>query len=391
LACAPAAPTPASPATEKPVAAPKAEQPSAAKAGQPAAAKVDKPAAAAKPAADPMAQLAEAARQEGSVVIFGPPGESSRVGFGEAFEKAYPGVKVSFEGAMGPAHFPKMVEADKAGRSIVDVFISGPEPGLTMKRSGMFQELDPLIVAPDIKDGSKWWQGKLDYIDKEGKFFLAFWGFPQETFFYNADQLKETDLSSWKGLLDPKFKGKMAIWDPTIPGFTQPKLNHFLNEPSLGESYVRSLLSPATEISITRDDRQMAESVARGVYTIGIGASWTTAAPIAQAFPVLKVFPAERIEEGTVFTSGFGNVAVLKSPPHPNAAKLYLNWLLSRDAQTALTAVSGYESGRTDVPNGPVPEVTRRNPRIKGFVEYHEEIVAKRARAVEVAKEALGR
>jgi iron(III) transport system substrate-binding protein len=391
LACTPAAaPTAqapaAAPTADKPAAAPKAQAPAAA----PAA---DKPAAApaaGKPAGDGLAQLVEAAQKEGSVSVFGPPGESSRKAFAEEFQKAYPSIQISYEGGMGPSHFPKIQEAVKAGRQVADVFINGPEPGLTMKRSGLFQELDPLLL-PDNKDGSKWWQGKLDYIDNEGKYFLAFWAYPQESLFYNSDFVKETDLHSWKDLLDPKYKGKIIMYDPTIPGFTQPRINHWYNDSRLGESYIRSFFDPSRDVLINRDDRQLVEQVARGAYWIGIGGVWTTAAPIAQAIPALKALPPERLEEGTHITSGFGNVALLKDAPHQNAARLYLNWLLSREAQTAITQDTAYQSGRNDVSAEPVFEIVRRNPNSKYFVEYHENAVNMREPATLIAKEVLGR
>ena len=121
------------------------------------------------------ASLYEAAKKEGSVVVYGPPGESSRRAFSEAFQKAYPGIGVSFEGAFGPAHLTKILAAHNAGRYIADVFVNGPEPALALKRAGLLQEIEPAIVLPGVKNADKWWLGKLDFIYRERKFLLAFW------------------------------------------------------------------------------------------------------------------------------------------------------------------------------------------------------------------------
>ena len=337
------------------------------------------------------ASLYEAAKPEGSVAVYGPPGQSSRRAFSEAFQKAYPDIRVSFEGAFGPAHLTKILAAHNAGRNIADVFINGPEPAMALIRAGLLQEIEPAIVLPHIKDADKWWLGKLDFIDRERKFIVAFWAFPSEPFYYNADAIKETEIRSWRDLLNPKYRGKIGMYDPTIAGPALPKVNHFLHDKALGETFVRALLGPDSGLFVTRDDRQLVEAVARGTYWIGIGGSWQTAAPIARAVPALKVFPAERLAEGTLFTSGTGNLGLMKNPPHPNAAKLYVNWLLSRDGQTAITTAVGQQSGRTDVPDDHVASQIRRGPKAKGFVEYHEDALAGRTRARELAKQLLGR
>ena len=48
--------------------------------------------------------------------------------------------------------------------------------------------------------------------------------------------------------------------------------------------------------------------------------------------------------------SGNGSLVVTKGPPHPNAAKVYLDWLLSKDGQTDWTMAQGFASERKDVP-----------------------------------------
>lgn len=331
------------------------------------------------------------ATQEGKVVVLGPPGENSRRAFSEAFQKAFPIIAVEYSGGWGPAHVPKLVESRKAGRSIADVFISGPQPGLQgLKDKGFFQPLEQALILPEIKKPDNWWRGKLDFIDKEEKYYLAFWAYPTEPFIYNTEKVKVEEIKSWWDLVKPKFKGKIGMYDPLIPGSMIPKLNHFLHEPGLGERYIRALLSPDFGAIITRDDRQLAEWVGRGTYWIGMGATWLTAAPLSAILP-LKSFPPEKLKEGTFITSGFGNVALLTGAPHLNAAKVYINWLLSRDGQTEVTKITENTSGRLDVPQELVPDLLRRRGRAQYFMEYHEQTVAGRGKALAVAKKVMGR
>ena len=61
----------------------------------------------------------------------------------------------------------------------------------------------------------------------------------------------------------------------------------------------------------------------------------------------LKAFPTPK--EGTYVSSGSGNVVVLKGAPHPNAAKLFLNWMLSREGQEIYGRSTGQATRRLDV------------------------------------------
>jgi iron(III) transport system substrate-binding protein len=332
-----------------------------------------------------------AAKREGTVVVFGPPGERSRRAFADEFKKAYPAITVEYSGGWGPAHAPKLLEARKAGRPLADIFISGPQPGLSaLKDSGMMQELLPSLILPEVKDPKKWWLGKLDFIDKERKYYLAFWAYPSGPFVYNTKEVDQTEIKSWWDIVKPKFKGKVAMYDPMVPGSMIPKLNFFYHTPELGEKYIRALLDPAFGAVATRDDRQLAEWVGRGNYWVGIAPSWLTAAPLVEVLP-LKMFQAEALKEGDSLTSGFGNIAILTGAPNPNAAKIYANWLLSREGQSVITPVLEQASGRVDIGQESVPSAFRRKPGMKLFPEYHEEVVAGREKATEVAKQVLGR
>jgi iron(III) transport system substrate-binding protein len=332
-----------------------------------------------------------AAKREGTVVVFGPPGERSRRAFAHEFKKAFPAISVEYSGGWGPAHAPKILEARKAGRYLGDIFISGPQPGLSaLKDSGMMQALMPALILPEVKDPKKWRLGKLDFIDKERRYYLAFWAYPSGPFVYNTKEVDPAEIKSWWDVVKPKFKGKVVMYDPLVPGSMIPKLNFFFHTPELGEKYIRTLLDPAFASVVTRDDRQLAEWVGRGNYWIGIAASWLTAAPLTEVLP-LKMFPAGNLKEGDSLTSGFGNIAILTGAPNPNASKIYANWLLSREGQTAITPVLEQASGRVDVPQESVPSPFRRNPGMRLFAEYHEEVVAGREKATAVAKQVLGR
>ena len=73
-----------------------------------------------------------------------------------------------------------------------------------------------------------------------------------------------------------------------------------------------------------------------------------------QGLPV-DWFKPDHLKEGTYITGGSGGVALINKAPHPNAAKVGLNWLLSREGQMAYQRLftqgnDGPDSMRIDIP-----------------------------------------
>jgi iron(III) transport system substrate-binding protein len=87
--------------------------------------------------------------------------------------------------------------------------------------------------------------------------------------------------------------------------------------------------------------------------------------------PIAAVNP-EKLRELPYVTAGTGSVAVLNRPPHPNAARVYLNWLLSRDGQTAWSKAVTFASLRQDVPRDHVDPYVIPKPGVP-YLEQHRE------------------
>jgi ABC-type Fe3+ transport system substrate-binding protein len=100
-------------------------------------------------------------------------------------------------------------------------------------------------------------------------------------------------------------------------------------------------------MSISRNTRQIADALAKGAISIavGIGAS-EVEAHLKAGLPV-KELPKPK--EGLPASSAFGVVGIVKDPPHPNAAKIFLNWLLSKEGQEFYGRAMEASSRRLDV------------------------------------------
>jgi iron(III) transport system substrate-binding protein len=159
----------------------------------------------------------------------------------------------------------------------------------------------------------------------------------------NANLYKPAEFDSFDDLLDPKLRGKIGISDPRTPG-SGSSMWSYMNYIK-GEEWLKRFV--AQDLFVTRDLRLLAESLARGKIAVTSGIGYSEFLPfIKNKLPVVAL-PVPK--EGLYVSGGYGHVTVLKNPPHPNAAKVFINWLLSRDGQEIFTRGMGVGSRRLDV------------------------------------------
>jgi ABC-type Fe3+ transport system substrate-binding protein len=87
--------------------------------------------------------------------------------------------------------------------------------------------------------------------------------------------------------------------------------------------------------------------LAKGKVAVMIGLSYYSYLPFLKAGLPIKPLPALR--EGTYGTAGSGNLAIIKTPAHPNSTKVFVNWLLGREGQEVVSRALGQATRRLDV------------------------------------------
>ncbi len=112
-----------------------------------------------------------------------------------------------------------------------------------------------------------------------------------------------------------------------------------------GEEYLKKFA--AQDLYLSRDQRLLAESLVKGRVAVTIGLSYYSFAPFLKAGLPVKVLPS--LKEGTYGSAGSGNLAIIKTPAHPNSTKVFVNWLLSREGQEVFTRNLGQPTRRLDV------------------------------------------
>src|SRR3990172_9131784 len=336
----------------------------AACAGEEKATPAPSPTGAARPAADrEWAQLVQAAKREGKVAIISSfQGDAPRRAFTEAFQKKY-GITVEYLGASGPSNTARLKTERGAGQYLWDIMTAGSAPFVDeLKAIGAFDPVEPALILPDVKETKNWKEGRLEFVDKE-RLVLAMSTYSMPAFVINTQMVKPEEFKSYKDLLDPKWRGKMVTEDPSVGGAGQAQFTFYLQHKDLGVDFIRNLA--AQKLQITRDQRQASEWVAKGSYPICVGCTPHVAREfMREGLPVAYVNPRQ-LKEGGWTTSGAGNVMLMNRPAHPNAAKLYLNWLLSKEGQTELNPIGDFASRRVDVPAPSGMEASQAS--IEGF------------------------
>jgi iron(III) transport system substrate-binding protein len=292
-------------------------------------------------------QIEAAARREGKVAVAGPPGSALRDALVIGFQRRYPDIQLDFIGSTGTVFVPKVQREREAGLYLTDLHIDGTGTFLTrLQPLKLVDPITPALAGPDIEP-SKWKGGRLDFSDDAETYNVVFTNTKRKPFAYHPATLSPGDIKSFKEFLQPKWKGKIAMLDPRQPGGTT-LISWYITE-GLGAEFIRQLFTQQ-DVTITTDSRQLMEWIARGTYPIGIDASTTVAEEMKQSGVKIEMYDWDLLEEPGTLSAGFGSVSLMNRAPHPNAAMVYINWVLGKEAQEAYSRAGGQPTRRLDVP-----------------------------------------
>ncbi len=312
-----------------------------------------------------------AAEKEGKVMVYVGGGEYRKTI--EQFQKAYPKIKlVTFAVARGPAIAKRLMAERRAEKYVADVYMTGLGTHIQVLYPGKAHApLRPSLILPEVKDESKWLGGNHLYIYPEEGFSFVFEATVRHPIFYNTNLVKPDEVTSWSDLLNPKWKGKIVSYDPKIPGTAAPILWYHYKNPSLGPEFIGKFYA-GMEVTLSRNYRQLTDWLATGKAAICLSCGRAARKAIKQGLPVGRI--NHFMKEGSALTYGQGIISLIDRRPHPNAAKVFVNWLLSRKGQMTLqeiTARSGNprNSLRTDISKDTVPREDLPKKGVRYFKE----------------------
>jgi len=303
-----------------------------------------------------------AAEQEGALVIYMT--QAFEPVFRETFQKKYPKIKVTTATGRGPELSQRVMSERRADKFAVDLYISGNISPLTVfHRAKILEAIKPLLILPDVVDSSQWYEGKHHYDDPESRYIFVFEGTPRSgEITFNTKVVNAAEIKSYWDLLSPKWKGKIVSVDPLVSGPISAAQLFFYKQPDLGAEFIRRLHAE-TDIAIVRSNEQMLDWLSAGKYAFGIGARDVDTA-MMQGLPLAQFLPGS-LKEGSSVTAYNGTLSFFNRAPHPAAAKVAINWLLSREGQTAWLDANQrtgglYDSLREDISKERVNERARR-------------------------------
>ncbi|HLN85126.1 MAG TPA: extracellular solute-binding protein [Candidatus Limnocylindrales bacterium] len=287
-------------------------------------------------------RIVAAAKKEGKVVVSIPASNELRAAIEKNFEKRY-GIDVEPVAGRASTLVRKMIDEAKAGVRYMDLHMGGSESIVTgLLPEGVLDPLEPYMVLPEVKDPKQWWGGHI-WIDNAKRFIYGSSAHQTVSLWINSQLMKANEVRSFDDLLDEKLKGKIGFLDPRTPG-SGASMWSYLREIK-GEDYLRRLVGQ--KLALSRDQRVLAEILAKGNLNLVVGLTYYSYAPFLKAG--LPVEPLAVPKEGLYVSGGSGHLVVLKNAPHPNAAKLFINWFLSREGQEVYTRAMHQATRRVDV------------------------------------------
>jgi ABC-type Fe3+ transport system substrate-binding protein len=306
------------------------------------------------------------AKKEGEVRIWGDL-EITHPDIVAAFSKEYPFIKpVIVSGKVGDL-MPRIIAERRAGKYLADVYSGGlgGRAFYDFLRAGVLDPLKPALLLPDVIDESKWLNGKHHYADAEGQYIFMFEGsVPGVGLYYNSKLVDPKDFHSYWDALNAKWKGKILLFER--PGTGSPNMVRFYYNPQLGPDFVRRLWSEM-DLAVSQERRQATDWLGTGKFALCVDCADTDMAR-KQGVPVSEFDHANLKEAaGEISTSGNSGLALINKAANPNAAKILINWFLSRQGQSVWQEVMNKkvvepsDSMRVDIPKDDVLPPSRRD------------------------------
>jgi len=308
----------------------------------------------------------QAAEKEGQIVLYVNEGLEGSV---NDFQKKFPKIKVVVVSGRSGQLVTRLMTERRAGKYLADVAKLGTGSASALYRAQPLplQPVDGALILPEVTDRSKWWQGKHQYADPQEKYLLSpCVSVHIDMVSYNTELVKLTDLTSYGEILNPKWKGKIGSMDPRAAGGREGgRLLYF--HPELGPQFFKRLLTEM-DLVLSQDPRQAVDWLAQGKLAFLLFTSPREVLRAkAQKLPV-DILDPRRMKEAPVLETAASSFMLLDKPANPNAARLFLNWLMSREGQISFQKSQGScDSARVDIPKDDVPPLSRRQDGVQYF------------------------
>lgn len=295
-------------------------------------------------------KIVEAAKKEGKLTIysFNLVGDIGIV-VSRAFKDTY-GITMDIVTGRG-AEFTERVKTEKRiGNLVADVTEGNVSNIQNMKVEGLTTSYAgdlPVLREKDV------WVADILSMDPQDKHVIVF-SFTVYSPYVNNNLVKPgEEPTTWKDLLDPRWKSKMLLVEYTTSPGTIQQLAPLLREKVIDEEYLKSLYKQ--DLRFTTNLPEAATLLARGERHLSIYASATFARFVTDGAPIRAI----ELKDGTVLS--VITMAAFQGGPHPNATKVFMNWFNSKEGQSVYSKAASGSPARKDVPSS-LPKASQITP-----------------------------
>lgn len=262
-----------------------------------------------------------AAQREGQLLWYTTLLEEASGPVRSAFMAKYPGIDVEVVRAAAPVNAKKIIDENQAGAVQADLFDGSSTAGLLMARQLVQPYISPsaATIPPQFKDPDGFWTSTVLYYMTLG---------------YNPTMVAPADVpKTWQDLLHPRWLNKMAWSDELAPTAAQGLIGNVLL--SMGQengmAYLRQLAHQHIA-NIQINPRRIVGMVAKKEYPIGLQLMvhhTVMAQREGQTVSWVRMEP---------LTATGNAIGIARGGPHPNAARLMVDFILSESGQKLLKA-----------------------------------------------------
>ncbi len=281
------------------------------------------------------------------------------------FEEKYPGIKVNLYRSGTSKVLAKLQAEIESGKIIADViWVADPSGIISLKEQGLLMKFTPSCAD------------KIKFKDPDGYWYAGRIIIP--VIAWNTNIIKDNPPKKWTDLASPDYKktlpspwntanGWAAIPNPLYSGAAVANVYALVEK--YGWDYYKNLRSNG--VIVVKSNSVVLNGIINGEYPVGVTLDYMVRAKMKAGEPVNYVFP----EDGVVAIPS--PIAIMKDTPYPDAAKLFVEFLLSEEVQKWL-AEHGVIPGRSDVtPPESVPSLDQLN-----IISINWDEVAKKAEKI---------
>ena len=190
----------------------------------------------------------KAAEQEGQVNVYKIASDSEW----QAFQKKYPKIKVNLIHASAAQHLQRIMAERRAGKYLADVIRLGGGTSTSLYKAKALDSVAAALMLPEVKDLSKWFEGRYHYNDVDNQYVFIYAAFPLHLLGYNPKIVDGQNLRSYTDLLDPKWKGKtISLWPRA--NYVSIALLFMYHHPQIGPKFLERFYGGEMDLTYFSD------------------------------------------------------------------------------------------------------------------------------------------